>query len=144
MSIINAIYNKLVNDSRINELLARSSLNPLKPAVYEEWAENETNFPYLCLSFSFGNSETHFAKQETLLNIDIFTESNSILAEDIKEACIFALDRQTIIDDSDGAFIRCYYNRDGMITEPTDGISHWNIEISLYHWRNNFISHLEK
>jgi hypothetical protein len=142
VSIITAIYNHLVNDTRLDSLLTRSSLDPTKPAIYDEWATNETNLPYLCLSFSLGNSEIHFAKQETLLNIDIFTETNSILAEDIKEACIFALDRQTIIDDSDGAFIRCYYNRDGQITEPADGITHWNIEISLHHWRNSFIQHL--
>lgn len=143
MSIITTIYNHLVADDRLNSLMARSSLDPNKPAIYDEWATNETTFPYLCLSFSLGNSDVHFAKQETLLNIDIFTETNSILAEDITEACIFSLDRQTIIDEHDGALIRCYYNRDGQITEPTDGITHWNIELSLYHWRNSFIMHLE-
>lgn len=144
MSVITTIYNALETDTRLRTLLAMSSIDPTKIAIYDEWADHETNFPYLCMTFSMQLSDAHaFGKQETLLNLDIFTYSNSIMAEDIKEACIFALDRQTKVDETDGAYIRAYYNRDGQITEPTDEITHWNVEFSLHHWRNNFIANLE-
>jgi hypothetical protein len=143
MSVITAIYDHLSTDDRLNTLLGQSSIDPTRKAIYEEWADHETGFPYMNLTYSFGMGE-HWAKDETLLNIDIFTESDSMKAEDIKEACIFSLDRQTIMDESDGAFIRCYYNRDGIITEPADGITHWNIEFTLMHWRQGFIRHLDE
>lgn len=142
MSITQAIYDRLQADSTLQELMAPSTINTTKRAIYEEWADPETPMPYLCLSFSLGNSEVHFAKSETLLNIDIFTQIDSITAERIARACIFSLDMQVLTDPDDGAFIRCYYNRDGQITEPTDGIIHWNIEMSLHHWRDSFIEHL--
>lgn len=143
MSIINTIYNVLAEDTRINELLARSDLNPAKPAIYEEWATETTSFPYMVLSFSTITGD-HWAKNETIINCDIFTYSNSLEAEDIKEALIFALDRQTFTDEKDGRFIRCYYNRDGFIVEPMENISHVNLEIAAQHWRNDFIAHLVK
>jgi hypothetical protein len=142
MSVITTVYKVLEADPRLRALLADSTIDPTKKAIYEEWADHEATMPYMNLTYSFAMGD-HFAKDESLLNIDIFTESNTVQAEDIKEACIFALDRQTLVDETDGAFIRCYYNRDGIITEPTDGISHWNVEITLIHWRNNFIAHIE-
>ena len=141
MSVNSSIYAHLEADERLRELLAQSSINPSKKAIYEELAESETTFPYMVLSFSFGLGD-HYAKNESILNIDIFSYSNSVQAEDIKEACIFALDRQTIVDTTDGAYIRCYYNRDGIIVEPTENVTHWNLEIALHHWRNGLINKL--
>ena len=141
MSIINTIYDVLASDERINTLLARSDINPAQPAIYEEWAINTTAFPYMVLSFSTITGD-HWAKNETVINCDIFSYSNSIAAEDIKEAVIFALDRRTFTDESDGRFIRCYYNRDGFIVEPMENITHVNLEIAAQHWRNDFIKHL--
>lgn len=141
MGIISTIYNVLVGDDRINNLLARSDINPAQPAIYEEWAIDTTAFPYMVLSFSTLTSD-HWAKNETIINCDIFTYSNSIAAEDIKEAVIFALDRRTFIAPADGRYIRCYYNRDGFIVEPMENITHVNLEIATHHWRNDFIKHL--
>jgi hypothetical protein len=141
MSIAQAISDVLQADSRLKTLLAPHSLDPTKLAIYEEWAERETQFPYMAYSLSYTEG-MHYAKQDTVLNLDIFTWTNSIQAEDIKEACIFALDRHTITDPTDGALIRIYYSRDGFIVEPADYITHWNLEFNVYHWRNDFITHL--
>lgn len=141
MSIIKAVYDHLEQDPTLRGLLAMSSIDPTKKAIFDEWADWQTNFPYMVLSFSFSEGN-HWAKNETILNIDIFTESDTVTAEEIKQACIFALDRQTIIDQTDGAQVRFYYNRDGFIVEPTPNISHWNLEFSLHHWRKSFIDHL--
>ena len=142
MSVITTIYNTLQQDEALGLLLANSSIDNTKKAIYDEWADWETNFPYMVLSFSFSEGN-HWAKNETILNIDIFTMSNTVLAEEIKELCILAIDRKIFTDQSDGAHIRVYYNRDGFIVEPDDNITHWNLEFSLHHWRNNFIKHLE-
>jgi hypothetical protein len=141
MSVAGAIYTALQSDSRLKTLLAPHDLDPTKIAVYEEWAERETHFPYVVYSLSY-NEGIHFAKQDSVLNLDIFTWSNTVQAEDIKEACIFALDRHTIIDPDDGAQLRIYYSRDGFIVEPADYITHWNLEFNVFHWRNDFINHL--
>ena len=142
MSVISAVYNHLEQDPKLRTLLADSSIDPSKKEVYDEWADNYTTFPYMVLSFSFGVGES-WGKNETILNIDIFTESHTVLAEEIKDACIFAIENQTIIDPIDGAYIRIYYNRDGFIVEPEENISHWNVEFALHHWRNSLIKHLE-
>jgi hypothetical protein len=141
VSVAGAIYTKLATDDRLITLLAKSDIKPDSPAIFEEWAERETSFPYVVYSISY-NEGFHFAKQDTVLNLDIFTWSNTVKAEDIKEACIFALDRQIITDPDDGAQLRIYYSRDGFIVEPTDQISHWNLEFTVFHWRNDFINHL--
>lgn len=141
MSVAQTIYDVLANDSRLQSILAPNSLAPTKLAIYEEWADRETQFPYLVYSLSY-NEGDHFAKQDTVLNLDIFTWTNTIQAEDIKEACIFALDRQIIKDPTDGALIRLYYSRDGFIVEPADYITHWNLEFNVYHWRDDFIKNL--
>ena len=143
MSIITAVYEHLEQDATLRTLLAMSSIDNTKKAIFDEWADWQTEFPYMVLSFSFTEGN-HWAKNETILNIDVFTESDTVTAEEIKQACIFALDRQTITDTTDGAQVRAYYNRDGFIVEPTPNVSHWNIEFGLYHWRNGFISHLEQ
>lgn len=142
MSVITTIYDALETYPRIRELLNNSSIDPSKKAIYDEWADNRTSFPYVVMSFSFGVGE-HWGKNETILNLDIFTDTNNILAEEIKDACVFALDQQTFIDSTDGAYVRCYYNRDGYIVEPDEQISHWNVEFALHHWRNSLIQHLE-
>lgn len=141
MSVAQVIHDALVNDSRVTSLIAPHSLDPTKWAVYEEWAERETQFPYIVYSLSY-HEGMHFAKQDSILNLDIFTWSNTVQAEDIKEACIFALDRQIIKDPTDGANIRLYYSRDGFIVEPADYITHWNLEFNVFHWRDDFINHL--
>lgn len=142
MSVITTIYDVLEADLELRKRLNNSSIDPTKKAIYDEWADNRTEFPYLVMSFSFGVGD-HWGKNETILNLDIFTESNSVLAEEIRDACVFALERQTFIDQTDGAFIRCYYNRDGFIVEPDEQVSHWNVEFALHHWRNSLIQHLE-
>lgn len=140
MSVITTIYNVLETDGRLRALLADSVINPTKKAIYEEWADETAAFPYMNLSFSFTVSDDHFAKNETSFTIDIFTESDSLRAEDIKNACIMALDHRTFDDPEDGAHIRVYYNRDAIITEQTPKITHWLVEFSLHHWRNTFIA----
>ena len=141
MSVSKAIHDILQADSRLQTLLNENELDPTKKAIYEEWAYRETNFPYMVYSLSFAEGN-HFAKQDSVLNLDIFTWSNTVQAEDIKEACIFALDRQTITDPTDGAQLRIYYSRDGFIVEPVDYVTHWNLEFSVFHWRDGFIQHI--
>lgn len=142
MSVITTIHDALQEDDLLKGLLNNSSIDPSKKAIYDEWADNRTEFPYLVMSFSFGVGE-HWGKNETTLNLDIFTYSNTVEAEQIKDACVFALERQTFVDQTDGAYIRCYYNRDGYIVEPDEQVSHWNVEFALHHWRNSLIQHLE-
>lgn len=142
MSVITTLYTTLESDERIGALLGQSTIDPTKKAIYDEWADNYTNFPYMVLSFSFTSGD-HWGKNITTLNIDIFTEGDTVKAEDIKEACIFAIDRKTVQDPHDGAYIRCYYDTDAIISEPTPNITHWNMVFTLHHWRNEFIRHLE-
>lgn len=142
MSVITTIYDVLETNLKLRGLLAQSSIDPSKKAIYDEWADNRTTFPYIVMSFSFAVGES-WGKNETIMNLDIFTESNSVLAEEIRDACVFALEMKAFTDPTDGAYIRCYYNRDGFIVEPDENVTHWNLEFALHHWRNSLIKHLE-
>lgn len=141
MTVAQVVYDALTNDPIIQSLLANSSTDPTKKAIYEEWANREANYPYLCYTLSNAESD-HFAKAETLLNLDIFTWSDTITADKIAKQCEFIFARQELTDPEDGAVIRCYYNRDGFVTEPTDQVIHHNSEFSLYYWKKDFMAHL--
>jgi hypothetical protein len=141
MSVFNTIYDALQNAPNVTGLLAESEYNPTKPAIYEEWASEYTQFPYMVYTISHSEGD-HWAKQDSVLNLDIFTEGDTVTAEKIKNECIKVIDRQIFKDQETGANVRIYYSRDGIITEPTPKITHWNLEFSLRHWRKDFISHL--
>jgi hypothetical protein len=141
MSIITTLYNALEADEDLQSILANSTINPERKAIYDHWADNETLKPYIVIRFDFGESY-HWAKRETILTVDIFTDGDTVQAEQIRNLVILKLDREIFIDPDDGAFIRCYLNGDRMLDETEgDEITHWNIEFNLHHWRNSFISH---
>jgi hypothetical protein len=142
MSVITTLYNALEADPDLREILADSTINPEKKAIYDHWADNETLMPYIVISFNFGDSY-HWAKRETALTVDIFTYGDTVQAEQIKDMVITRLDREILIDETDGAYIRCYLNADRPLDEAeADDITHWNIDFSLHHWRNSFIDTL--
>jgi hypothetical protein len=144
MSIITTLYNALETDTELKSILANSTINPEKKAIYDHWADNETLKPYIVIQFDFGESY-HWAKRETLLTVDIFTDGDTVQAEHIRNLVILRIDREILIDPEDGAFIRCYLNGDRPIDEAeADEITHWNIDFSLHHWRNSFVQTLEE
>jgi len=138
------LYNVLENDINLNNILANSTINPEKKAIYDHWADSETLLPYIVIRFDFGAS-SHWAKRETALIIDVFTDGDTIQAEEIRNIIIFKLDRNVFEDQTDGSKIRCYLNGDRLLDE-TEGeqIAHWNIDFSLHHWRDSFISHINE
>lgn len=144
MSVLTTLYTTLESDPTLRTILADSTINPTKKAIYDHWADNETLMPYIVISFDFGES-FHWAKRETLLTVDIFTEGDTVQAETIRNLVILRLDREILTDPDDGAFIRCYLNGDRLLDEPDgDEVSHWNVEFSLHHWRNGFIDHVNE
>jgi hypothetical protein len=139
MSVITTLYNALESNTDLQTVLANSTINPEKKAIYDHWADNQTPLPYIVIRFDFGTS-SHWAKRETSLIIDIFTDGDTVQAEDIRNMVVNILDRNVLEDETDGTKIRCYLNGDRLLDETEgDEISHWNIEFNLHHWRNSFI-----
>jgi hypothetical protein len=140
-SIQTEIYKHLIESQPLIDLLGKSTVNPLLPAIYDEWAPENTPMPYINLTYSY-NEGFHFAKVEATLNVDIFTIKDTVLAEEIRNQCLIALDRKKIIAEND-SMIRIHYRSDGQLFEPEQDVSHWNIEFGVIYWRREFIRNLE-
>lgn len=140
MSILTTVYRVLREDATLNGLLARHKLTKTAPAIYEQWAAEGTEKPYINLTFRFDISD-HWAKRDCTVNIDIFTAGDTMQAELIRNNVIKILDRQTLLDPDDGD-VRCYLNNDTLLDEDTPEIAHWNIEMSALFWRSNFVGYL--
>ena len=140
MSIQTAVYQKLATDEALQALLAVSTINPDKPAIYEIWAPQDTPMPYINLSYSTSEAN-HWAKRNTAFYVDIFSDQDSTQAEAIKNRVLKILDRQRIQLENDHK-ARVYSDRDGMVTEPAPGVVHWEMTFSLIYWRKTFIEHL--
>lgn len=139
MSVITTIYNALAENPVLNNSLARHKLTKTKPAIYEQWAAEGTEKPYICLNFFFGDS-FHWGRSEAAINIDIFTDGDTIRAEAIRNQVIRILDKRTL-PDAEESEIRCFLTNDSIIPEDNPQICHWNIEIQAIFWRNSFIDY---
>jgi hypothetical protein len=136
-SIQTAIYDHLMNYQPLTDLLGKSTINPLLPAIYDDWAPENTPMPYVNLTYSY-NVSFHFAKIEATLNVDIFTEKDTVLAEEIRNNCLLILDRANLILEND-SLVRIHYRADGQIFEPIQNITHWNLEFLVVYWRKEYI-----
>lgn len=138
MSIQTDIYNVLASQSDLENLLAASTINPEKPAIYEDWAPEDTPMPYINLTFQTVEGN-HWGKRDTKLFVDIFTDQDSTNAEIIKNNVISAIDRKKI-DLSDGDKARVHSDGDRAITEAEPGVVHWEVEFSVYYWRKAWLN----
>ncbi|MHA1302193.1 MAG: hypothetical protein ACTSPI_00635 [Candidatus Heimdallarchaeaceae archaeon] len=137
--VISTINNILIEDSVLEAKLSKTSWGAV--AIYESWAERESKYPYVVLSWRFIPGD-HWAKREGYLTCDIFTKgSSSIEAEDIKDRIVELLDKRLFSADESGK-IRCYLNNDMIIPDEEPDICHWNIEFSVIYWRKAFIESL--
>jgi len=141
MSIEQAIYDVLSNDTELSGLLARSSFNTLKPAIYEAWASDETEMPYINLTYTTVEAD-HWGKRDTTLLVDIFTNSDSTVTEAIKNRVITILDRQKLTLEGDH-IARIHSDNETQILEDTSLVLHWEIEFSILYWRKNWIEATE-
>jgi hypothetical protein len=137
MSLLTTVHGALTTNLKLNSLLARHKLAITKPAVYEQWAAEDTAKPYICLRYTFGDSY-HWARSETLVNIDIFTDGDTVKAEAIRNQVIRILDKQTIAD-GDESDVRFFLENDAIIEEDNPSICHWNLEMKAIFWRQGFI-----
>jgi len=137
--VIDVVNQALINDAELKAMVAKTTLD--EPAIYENWSERETVFPYVVLRWEFYEGN-HWAKRDTILNVDIFTKGQSdIEAENIKTRVIEILDRQKFQSDESGQ-IRVYLGSDFPIIEDVPDVVHWNITFQVKFWRKHFIGHL--
>lgn len=141
MSLPTLIYNALAGNGNLDALLARHKLAKEKPAIYEQWAAADTDKPYICLLYSFGDSY-HWARTEASVTIDIFTQGDTLKAEAIRNQVIRTLDKQKISGDGEESDVRLFLQSDSIIVEDDPQICHWNIEIGAVFWRNDFVDYL--
>ena len=140
-SIQTSIYGRLAEYLPLTVLLGNSTIDDLKPAIYEEWAPPETPMPYINLRYRFSEDNVHWAKRAANLYVDIFTEKDSVLTEKIRNEVLNCLDRIKLYADNN-VQIRIYSMRDGSAYEPDQNIVHWSMEFICFYWRKEFISHL--
>jgi hypothetical protein len=139
-----AIYEKLATDPELNDLLARSTVEGMEqqPAIYERWAAAGTPFPYINLTYQFGESGIHWVKRQGTLNVDIFTgNADSTENEAIAERIAELLDHAATDSEKDG-LVRTFYLDETDLLEDTPDIIHWNVVYRVDHWRLRFIEHL--
>lgn len=141
-SIQSAIYDHMANYLPLTVLLANSTIDETKPALYEEWAPSETPMPYINLRYRFTEGDIHWAKRAATLFVDIFTEKDSNLTELIRNECMNCLDREKLYADNE-VQIRIYSMRDGSAFEPDQNVIHWSMEFICFYWRKEFIANLE-
>lgn len=140
--VIEILNKVLINDDDLKELLAEAAWGGGDPAIYDTWAEQDVEFPYVIITYNFpvGN---HWAKKSGIFNVDIFTKGNSsVEAEKIKERIAELWDRKQFSSDESGPGIRPYLDVDGIIPEDTPEIVHWNMQFNIVFWRKAFIGHL--
>lgn len=140
MSVLNTVYNALEADEYLNTMLAANKLRGSAPAIYETWAAENTELPYVCLSYVFTTSD-HWAKRSIAVSIDVFTASDSLQAENIKDRIIEILDR-SVLQDNEDREVRCYLDNDNILEEDDPQICHWHLEFEAIVWRNGFIEYL--
>lgn len=138
MSIQTAIFQRLAQDADLKTFLATSTIDPTQPAIYEIWALADTQTPYINLTYSHiqGN---HWAKRDTDLSVDIFSNQDSTHAEAIRNRIIKILDRQ-LIDLEDGSHARVHYDSDGLMAEPNPEMTHWGLSFSIYYFQTTYES----
>lgn len=137
MSIRAAIYNKVINDDDLTLLLASDPITNA-PAIYETWAHESAQMPYIVQTHEHRQGN-HFAKVDALAIFDIFTDEGTINAEVIRNELLKVFDQESIEVENEGA-ARFYYNRDQEITgEPEAEIVHWQIVFDVQYWRKNWI-----
>jgi hypothetical protein len=144
MSVRTAIYTKLATDPELNSMLGRSTVEGMEnePAIYETWTAAGATFPYINLSFQFGEGAAHWVKRQGTLNIDIFTgNADSVENEAIAERIAELLDHTATESEKDG-HVRTFYLDETELTEDTPAVIHWNLVYRVDHWRASFIDHL--
>jgi hypothetical protein len=134
MSVHTAIYKAIAASTEIKELLASSTLNAAAPAIYEAWAPPDTPMPYINLTLSTAEG-SHWAKRDTALAVDIFSDQDSTQAEEIKNAVVKTLNRRKI-ELENGYKARLHYDSDEIIEEPTPEVVHWEITFSVYYFED--------
>jgi hypothetical protein len=141
MSIITAIFNRLSSDTNLAALLAEDPLQAA-PAIYEEWANENTAMPYIVQTHE-NSAGNHFAKTDSLAIFDIFTDKGTVNAEAIKNRVIKLLDMESVeVENANNA--RFYYSRDQNIGDPDIKIVHWQLIFDVAYWRKNFITYLNE
>jgi hypothetical protein len=138
MSLITAIYNHLIQDEELAQLLA---IDPLTnaAAIYEQWAHEDAAMPYLVQSHQ-SRQGNHFAKVDALAIFDIFTDQGSINAEVIRNRILKLLDQLSISVENENT-ARFYYSRDQNIGDPEPEVTHWQITFDVSFWRKNWIDY---
>lgn len=136
--VITAINLALINDSELGNLVGKNSFGDV--AIYDNWAEEEREFPYVVLSWAFDESY-HWGRRKGLLEVDIFTRgSSSVEAENIRDRIVEILDRQKFESEQSGK-ISCYLADENIIPDIPD-VTHWKVRFDIYFWRKGFINKL--
>lgn len=143
MSYRTAIYQQLASDSVLTAMLAEKPREiGIGPAIYETWAPQNAEMPYINLSFSFSPGQD-LAKRTGMLLVDIFTDGyDTRTTEAIQRRIIELLDIQIINDAEDGP-IRLYLANENEIPEPEESISHWNVSFTVIYFRKSFLAQFE-
>lgn len=145
MSVRDAIYRTLAADTVLNAMLARSTVPGMgeEPAIYEAWASEDTPFPYINITWTFGGSPLHWVKRQGVVTFDIFMDNaDTVTTEDIARRIIELLDHQQTHDPEDG-YIETYLDGESDYIEDEPEIVHYTMDFRADHWRETFIKNRE-
>lgn len=145
MSVYTVIYQALSSHEDLTIQLAASTINSNNPAIYERWATaDETPMPYINLNYYVAADPNNKWKRNGRMEAHIFTEQNSVLAEnigrEIKEALLLI---EAPESEQDGR-IRIYPGTTEGGLQPTEspGIIHWSETFDFSYWDKQIITQL--
>lgn len=133
MNLQRTLYTILSANSELVGQLAKSEINPEAPAIYDSWAEEWGEFPFLVITFACEYVLTN--KTRASIDIDLFCKHDQQRAHDIMQLIIDELHNKKLFDDT-GAYYRFYYENDSEVLLDTDELTQWNGAFTAICWEN--------
>lgn len=133
MNIQKILYQSLLECEAVIAELARSEINPEAPAIYDSWAQEWSDFPFIVTSFATEYVQPH--KTITRLELDLFTEHDQQRANRIVQELIGCLKHKKLFD-TDGSYYRFYYENDSEVMNINDSVTQWNVVFTVICWQS--------
>jgi hypothetical protein len=137
MSVQQVIYDRLVNWQGLTDLLTNSIINSARPAVYDFWAPEDTEMPYVNMTLDLPGDNVDLYKVNGSLSIDIFvTDRDTLKAEEILREVRKALLSGDYSKSPRDGTIRIYPapGGSGFVPEDKPEIVHYSASFDVIYW----------
>jgi hypothetical protein len=131
MNVQKILFQTLGDCADVTAELAASEINPAAPAIYDNWAQEWSEYPFIVCGFSTEYSQPY--KSITRLELDLYTERDQQRANMIMQRVIGCLNNKKLFDET-GAYYRFYYEGDGEVLTVDETITNWNAAFTLVCW----------